>query len=251
MVVIDVNLRAGFDGDEAGAKTAGFGEAGVAFEAEFFGFEAEGDHAGGFGEQRDDGDGLATEFRSLLLFDGGEVRIKIDGERAEHGWKRRRGKSAVKWRVAGSVFFAMRIAVISDTHDKYPEDLPARLQDADEIWHLGDVCEPETLVEFKQLGKPLHIVLGNNEWEALWPLELTLEREGVRFFLQHIAPKHPPAGVDVVLHGHTHVPRDEVAHGVRWLNPGCITRPNRGAPASFAWLTVKKGQPLKWELELL
>jgi predicted phosphodiesterase len=47
------------------------------------------------------------------------------------------------------------------------------------------------------------------------------------------------------------VPRDEVAHGVRWLNPGCITRPNRGAPASFAWLTVKKGQPLKWELELL
>ena len=52
----------------------------------------------------------------------------------------------------------MRIAVISDTHDKYPEDLPARLQDADEIWHLGDVCEPETLVEFKQLGKPLHIL---------------------------------------------------------------------------------------------
>jgi predicted SprT family Zn-dependent metalloprotease len=43
----------------------------------------------------------------------------------------------------------------------------------------------------------------------------------------------------------------EVAHGVRWLNPGCITRPNRGAPASFAWLIVKKGQPLKWELELL
>jgi len=145
----------------------------------------------------------------------------------------------------------MRIAVISDTHDLYPEDLPGRLKDADEIWHLGDVCEPETLVEFRRLGKPMRIVLGNNEWEALWPLELTLEREGVRFFLTHIALKHPPADVDVVLHGHTHVPRDEVAQGVRWLNPGCITRPNRGAPASFAWLTVKKGQPLKWELELL
>jgi predicted phosphodiesterase len=52
-----------------------------------------------------------------------------------------------------------------------------------------------------------------------------------------------------VLHGHTHVPRDETDPlGVRWLNPGCITRPNRGAPASFAWLTVTRGKPLRWEL---
>jgi hypothetical protein len=60
VVVVDVNLRAGFDGDQARAKAAGFGEAGVAFEPEFFGFEAEGDHTGGFGEQRDDRYRLAT-----------------------------------------------------------------------------------------------------------------------------------------------------------------------------------------------
>ena len=143
----------------------------------------------------------------------------------------------------------MRIAVISDTHDKFPPNLPARLAGADEIWHLGDVCEPGTLGEFQQLGKPLHVVLGNNEWHNFWPLELHLEREGWNFFLTHIPPAKVPAGTNVVLHGHTHVPRDETdARGVRWLNPGCITRPNRGARASFAWLTLEKGRPLEWKL---
>lgn len=146
----------------------------------------------------------------------------------------------------------MRIAVISDTHDRYPPDLPARLALADEIWHLGDVCEPATLVEFEALGKPLHVVLGNNECHNLWPRELRLERMGVDFFLIHIPPTHLPSKVDVVLHGHTHVPRDETdTKGVRWLNPGCITRPSRGARASFAWLTLLPGKALKWELEPL
>ena len=126
------------------------------------------------------------------------------------------------------------------------------MQDADEIWHLGDVCDPLTLGEFEQLGKPLHVVLGNNESHSFWPRELQLERAGRKFFLTHIPPGRAPPGIDAVLHGHTHVPRDETdAAGVRWLNPGCITRPNRGARASFAWLTLQQGQPLDWRLELL
>jgi hypothetical protein len=120
---------------------------------------------------------------------------------------------------------------------------------ADEIWHLGDVCAPETLWPFEQLGKPVHVVLGNNEDHMAWPTSLLLEREGRTFFLMHIPPPRAPSGVDVVLHGHTHVPRDETdERGVRWLNPGCIARPNRGAPASFAWLTLERGQPIGWKI---
>ena len=146
----------------------------------------------------------------------------------------------------------MRIAVISDTHDRYPPRLPRRLQAADEIWHLGDVCAPETLDEFIRLGRPLHVVLGNNESHDLWPLELQLERAGVKFFLTHVPPGRIPPGVQVVLHGHTHMPRDETdERGVRWLNPGCISRPNRGAPASFAWLTIEPGRPLEWRVETI
>ena len=143
----------------------------------------------------------------------------------------------------------MRIAIISDTHDRFPATLPKRLRGADEIWHLGDVCAPETLVEFEQLGPPLRVVLGNCDAYPGWPLTLDLVREGMRFHLTHIPPRVAPKGAQVVLHGHTHVPRDETDPlAVRWLNPGCITRPNRGAPASFAWLTVERGKALRWEL---
>jgi putative phosphoesterase len=141
----------------------------------------------------------------------------------------------------------MRIAVISDTHDRVPAKLPGRLKDADEIWHLGDVCDPTVLAEFEAIGPPVRVVLGNcDSWPA-WPMALDLEREGVRFHLTHIPPTHAPAGAQAVLHGHTHVPRDEVIEGVRWLNPGCITRP-RGTPPSFAWLTVEGGKLVSWKL---
>lgn len=145
-----------------------------------------------------------------------------------------------------------RIAVIADTHDRVPSGLPTRLSGADEIWHLGDVCAPETLAIFQALGKPVQVVIGNNEWHDLWPEAKVIERAGRRFFLTHIPPDRAPPGAHVVLHGHTHVPRDETdGQGVRWLNPGCITRPNRGAPASFAWLTIEPGQPLGWKLVLV
>ncbi len=146
----------------------------------------------------------------------------------------------------------IRIAVIADTHDWLPPGLSRRLAAADEIWHLGDVCEPETLAELEQLGKPLHVVLGNNEAHNLWPLELRLERGGQIFFLTHIPPARAPAGAKVVLHGHTHVPRDETdEQGVRWLNPGCISRPRDGSRAGFAWLRLEKDQPPDWRLVAL
>ena len=146
----------------------------------------------------------------------------------------------------------IRIAVISDTHDWLPPGLSPRLAGADEIWHLGDVCEPGTLGALEQLGKPLHVVLGNNECHNLWPLELRLARAGWIFLLTHIPPARAPAGVGIVLHGHTHVPRDETdEHGVRWLNPGCISRPRQGKQAGFAWLLLEKGRPLDWRLEAL
>lgn len=140
----------------------------------------------------------------------------------------------------------MRIAVLSDTHDRYSPALPERLRGADEIWHLGDVCIPDTLVEFEQLGPPLRVVMGNCDAHP-WPLTLDLEREGHRFHLVHIPPRHVPPGVHAILHGHTHVPRDETDPlGVRWLNPGGVTRPKRGSPPGFAWLTVERGRPLQW-----
>jgi putative phosphoesterase len=142
----------------------------------------------------------------------------------------------------------MRIAVIADTHDRYPPCLPQLLTTADEIWHLGDVCDPAVLSEFEQLRRPLRIVRGNNDTNKSWPLSLTLRRNGVRFHLVHIPPRHPPACCDVVVHGHTHVPRDETVGRFRWLNPGCISRPNQGSGPSFGWLTFEESRLYYWEV---
>lgn len=142
-----------------------------------------------------------------------------------------------------------RIAIITDTHDHLPPDLPERLAAADEIWHLGDVCEPEVLAGIQALGKPLQVILGNNEEHALWPLTLLLEREGTRCFLVHIPPRHAPPGVQLLLHGHTHVPRDETdPDGVRWLNPGAISHPRQGSVAGIGWLTLKRGRAPQWRV---
>lgn len=144
----------------------------------------------------------------------------------------------------------MRIAVISDTHDHFPPGFPDRLAGADEIWHLGDVSNPQVLVEFEQLGKPLRIVLGNCDFHAAWPETLRLEPEGVPCLLVHIPPRKAPKDVQVLLHGHTHIPRDYTdAFGVRWLNPGSVSNPRGGFPASFGWLELAEGRLMGWSIE--
>lgn len=150
--------------------------------------------------------------------------------------------------LAGDVSRALCILVLADTHNHLPSNLTELAAGADEIWHLGDVCAPKLLAEIKALGPPLTIVRGNCDSEHAWPLLADLERNGIRFRLVHIPPPSPPAATDVLLHGHTHVPRDEKIGGVRFLNPGCVTRPNRGAPPSVAHLTIAEDGTLTWEL---
>lgn len=144
----------------------------------------------------------------------------------------------------------MRIAVIADTHGKFPDSLARQIASADEIWHLGDYCDLTTLHAIRTLGPDFYGVLGNNDWGLDLPERLTLERAGKSFLLIHICPSRP-GGADFLLHGHTHVPRDETVGSTRILNPGCITRPNRGAPASWAWLDISDDRTVKWALNLL
>jgi uncharacterized protein len=146
---------------------------------------------------------------------------------------------------------SQRILVLSDTHNHLPAKLDELAAGVDEIWHLGDVCAPHFLDAIRQVGPQVSIVRGNCDAERSWPMHLDLERNGVRFHLVHIPPRQAPANADVVLHGHTHVPRNEMRDGVRLLNPGCVTRPNRGAPASVAHLAIAPDGQLTWELTRL
>lgn len=140
----------------------------------------------------------------------------------------------------------MKIFVLADTHNHLPANIEALAADADEIWHLGDVCAPGILETIESIGPPVTIVRGNCDGELEWPLVVDLERNGVRFRLVHIPPERAPKNVHVVLHGHSHVPRNERREAVLFLNPGCVTRPNRGAPASVANLDIAADGKLAW-----
>jgi putative phosphoesterase len=146
---------------------------------------------------------------------------------------------------------SLKIFVLADTHDKLPAKIETLAAGTDEIWHLGDVCAPSILQTLETFGPPVTVVRGNCDSNFEWPLTVDLKRNGVRFRLVHIPPDDGPDNVDVVLHGHTHVPRNEVLEGVRFLNPGCVTRPNRGTPPSVALLEIAADGKLTWRLTTL
>jgi len=140
-----------------------------------------------------------------------------------------------------------RIFVLADTHNRLPDSIKEMAKHADEIWHLGDVCAEAILDELRAIGPRLIVVRGNCDTNFERPLVVDLARGGLKFRLQHIPPDHSPDDVDVFLHAHTHVPRNETRGSVLFLNPGCVTRPNRGAPPSVAWLEIADGK-ISWKL---
>ena len=139
------------------------------------------------------------------------------------------------------------IFVLADTHNRLPQALSEMAKSADEIWHLGDVCAESILDGVRAIGPRVTVVRGNCDSNPNWPLVVDLVRGGLKLRLQHIPPDHSPDNVDVVLHGHTHVPRHERRGKVLFLNPGCVTRANQGAPPSVAWLEIEDGK-LNWRL---
>ena len=143
-----------------------------------------------------------------------------------------------------------RVFVLADTHNRLPERVIGMAKGADEIWHLGDVCTESILDELRAIGPRLTIVRGNCDSNFDWPLVINLNRSGLKFRLQHIPPDRPPDDVDILLHGHTHVPRHERRGSVLFLNPGCVTRANQGASPSVAWLEIAQGK-IDWKLLLL
>jgi uncharacterized protein len=142
---------------------------------------------------------------------------------------------------------ALRVFVLADTHNRLPENVREIAKDADEIWHLGDVCAESILDELRAIGPRVTMVRGNCDSNFDWPLVVDLMRGGLKFRLQHVPPHHVPNDVDVVLHGHTHVPRNERRGSVLFLNPGCVTRANQGAPPSVAWLEIAE-MKISWKI---
>lgn len=81
-----------------------------------------------------------------------------------------------------------RIGLLSDTHSVLDDRIFEHFAECDEVWHAGDFGSLE-LVQRLQAFKPLRGVYGNidgREIQALMPLDLRFECEGVPVFMTHI-----------------------------------------------------------------
>lgn len=146
-----------------------------------------------------------------------------------------------------STIESMELGLISDIHRHLPEAAIQALQGCDRIICAGDVEDPRLLWELESIA-PTIAVLGNCDRGTLWDPMVRFSTSptlgGVKFLIVHrpqdigiLAPE-----VRVVVHGHTHVPRNEVIGDVRYVNPGSCSYPRGGSRASVARMTVADGE---------
>jgi uncharacterized protein len=149
----------------------------------------------------------------------------------------------------------MLVGVISDIHGHLSEAAEAALALCDIILCAGDVERPTVLMELEAIA-PTVAVLGNCDTSLRGmniPFTASPRIGGVRFFMTH-RPEDigtPAEDVQVVVHGHTHIPRNEEVAGKLYLNPGSASKPRGGSQKSIARLTIAEGKIINTEFVTL
>jgi hypothetical protein len=135
-----------------------------------------------------------------------------------------------------------RAALVSDTHGLLRPEVLRAIRGVERILHMGDVGSPDVLDGLRAIA-PVHAVRGNVDrgaWSRELPETELVEVFGANLFLLHdvaeldVDPE--AAGIAIVLYGHSHVPKDDVRDGVRYVNPGSIGPKRFDLPVSFAFL---------------
>jgi putative phosphoesterase len=143
------------------------------------------------------------------------------------------------------------VGLISDTHGKMRPEALLALAGCEVILHAGDVCGSAVLEDLAELA-PCHAVAGNCDSDPALPLTWLHEVGGVRILVHH---GHLPVDAgrfrpDVVVTGHTHVPKVEQVGPVLYVNPGSAGPRRFNLPVTVARLTVRGGRPEARLIEL-
>jgi putative phosphoesterase len=139
--------------------------------------------------------------------------------------------------------------LISDTHGKLRNEVFDRLAGVDRILHAGDIGPVDLLAELEAIA-PVTAVYGNTDrWDVRRevPEVAELELVGRQIVVVHghqlgsptpegLRREHP--GADVIVYGHTHVPRVVEEDGVLVVNPGSAGAARFGMPPSVAVLRL-------------
>jgi putative phosphoesterase len=137
------------------------------------------------------------------------------------------------------------IGVISDTHGLLRQEALDALRGCDVILHAGDVGGQEILEALGEIA-PVYAVRGNMDgggWAQALPKTRWVEIGEIAVYLLHDLMKLDlvphAAGISMVVHGHTHQPKEEVRDGVCYLNPGSAGPRRFSRPVSLAIVHVE------------
>jgi uncharacterized protein len=137
------------------------------------------------------------------------------------------------------------IGVISDTHGLLRPEALAALRGSELIIHAGDVGDPEILDQLAAIA-PVTAVRGNvdtSAWARRLPETEVVEVDGISIYVLHdlaqLDLKAEAAGFEVVVYGHSHVPKQEERNGVLYFNPGSAGPRRFKLPISVGRLIVE------------
>ena len=140
------------------------------------------------------------------------------------------------------------IGVISDTHGLLRPAALGALRGAKHIIHAGDVGTPEILEQLAAIA-PLTAVRGNVDkgaWARKLPETEAVEIAGISIYVLHdiaqLDLKPKSAGFDVVIYGHSHVPKQETRDRVLYFNPGSAGPRRFRLPVTVGRLVLEQGK---------
>lgn len=150
----------------------------------------------------------------------------------------------------------MRLGIMSDSHgDMQAIDEVLKRAGQIDLWlHAGDCAPDARYLAVKSQTKVIGIA-GNCDWPGPSAKEMEAVQAGnlrillthghlfgVNFGLGQLVHAAEEQQCTFAVYGHTHIAQDVQSSTVRVLNPGSISRPRGGGPASFMIMEIFPGK---------
>jgi putative phosphoesterase len=136
-----------------------------------------------------------------------------------------------------------RIGIISDTHGLLRPEAERGLAGVNHIIHAGDIGLPQIVEALRRIA-PVTAIRGNvdsGEWANQYPDTKLVRLAGRSIYVLHdlkTLQADPGAGIDVIVSGHSHVPKIDTEGGVLYLNPGSAGPRRFRLPITIATLDI-------------
>jgi hypothetical protein len=141
---------------------------------------------------------------------------------------------------------AFRVGIISDTHGLLRPEVEGYLSGVDHILHAGDIGNPDIIAALGRIA-PITAIRGNVDtgaWADEFPETETLRLAGRTIYMLHdlkaLRTDPTALGIEVVVSGHSHIPKVETLSGVLYLNPGSAGRHRFKLPITLATLEITR-----------